>query len=201
MSAFSPKVLELIEALRNLPGVGPKSAQRTALHLLQRNRGAARRLAAALESAAEQVGECDQCRMLTEADVCGLCADPRRDGGLICVVETAGDVVAIENATDYPGRYFVLGGRLSPLDGVGPADLGLERLAQRLSAGGIHELILALTTTAEGEATSHYISEMAAERGVATTRIAHGVPMGGELEQVDRGTLSHAFMGRRHYEQ
>lgn len=190
-----------MDALRTLPGVGPKSAQRMALHLLQRNREGARRLAEALEQASAHVGECERCRMLTEEALCPVCADPGRDDGLICVVENVGDVLALEQATGYRGRYFVLGGRLSPLDGIGPGDLGMEHLERQLASGEIREIILATNTTAEGEATAHYVAEMAAALDVPTTRIAHGVPMGGELEQVDRGTLSHAFLGRRTYDQ
>jgi recombination protein RecR len=192
-----PLLDELMEALRCLPGVGPRSAQRMAFHLLERDREAGRRLARVMAEAMDRIGHCRRCRTLTESEVCALCASPSRDEGLLCVVETPADVMAIEQAVDYRGRYFVLGGRLSPLDGIGPAEIGLDLLDARLDEGGIREVILATNTTVEGEATAHYIGEMARERGIRTTRIAHGVPMGGELEFVDGGTLSHAFAGRR----
>ncbi|MFP4147589.1 MAG: recombination mediator RecR [Halorhodospira sp.] len=200
MSAFSPRLEELVESLRCLPGVGAKSAQRMALHLLQRDRGGAHRLARALEQAVETVGQCCDCGLLTEQERCGLCADPGRTRAVLCVVESSADVFALEQATDYRGLYFVLGGALSPLDGLGPEELGLDRLERRLDGGEVEEIILATNPTIEGEATAHYVQSLAAERGVRTTRIAHGVPMGGALEQVDQGTLSHAFMGRRVYE-
>ena len=199
-SALSPQLDELVEALRRLPGVGAKTGQRMALHLLQRDRDGARRLAAALTRAADTVGECPECGLLTERPRCGICASAERERSLLCLVESTADVAALEQATDYRGRYFVLGGHLSPLDGIGPEELGLDRLERRLDSGEISEIILATNPTVEGEATAHYVSEMAAARGVRTTRIAHGVPMGGALEQVDQGTLSHAFMGRRDYE-
>ncbi|HIP53693.1 MAG TPA: recombination protein RecR [Chromatiales bacterium] len=188
---------QLIDALRCLPGVGPKSAQRMAFHLLERDRDGGRRLSAVLARSMEQIGHCARCRTLTEDEVCGVCANPKRDGALLCVVETPADVMAIEQATGYQGLYFVLGGRLSPLDGIGPRELGLDRLEVRLNDGKVQELILATNPTVEGEATAHYIHEMARRSGVQTTRIAHGVPLGGELEYVDGGTLSHAFAGRR----
>ncbi len=200
MSVFSPRLEELVESLRRLPGVGPKSAQRMALHLLQRDRDGARRLASAIEEAVEQVGHCSECGLLTETGRCGLCASSERRRELLCIVESTADVVALEQATDYSGLYFVLGGHLSPLDGIGPEELGLDRLEQRLAGGEVEEIILATNPTIEGEATAHYLQGLAAENGVRTTRIAHGVPMGGALEQVDQGTLSHAFMGRREYE-
>jgi recombination protein RecR len=187
----------LIEALRCLPGVGPKSAQRLAYHVLERDREGGRRLGMLLGEAVERIGHCARCRTLTEQAVCDLCANPRRDDRLLCVVESPSDVLAIEQATDYRGRYFVLGGRLSPLDGVGPAELGLDALEARLDEGSIEELILATNPTVEGEATAHYLGETARARGIRTTRIAHGVPLGGELEYVDGGTLAHAFSGRR----
>ena len=187
----------LIERLCCLPGVGPKSAQRMAFHLLERDREGGRRLAAALAEAMEKIGHCRQCRTFTESELCAICSNERRNPAQICVVETPADVVAIEQATGYRGRYFVLGGRLSPLDGLGPAEIGLDQLAQRLDEGGVEELILATNPTVEGEATAQYIGEMAAQRGIACSRIAHGVPLGGELEYVDGGTLAHAFSGRR----
>jgi recombination protein RecR len=187
----------LIDSLCCLPGVGPKSAQRMAFHLLERDREGGRRLAAALAEAMEKIGHCRQCRTFTESELCAICSNERRNAAQICVVETPADVVAIEQATGYRGRYFVLGGRLSPLDGLGPAEIGLDQLAQRLDEGGVEELILATNPTVEGEATAQYIGEMAAQRGIACSRIAHGVPLGGELEYVDGGTLAHAFSGRR----
>lgn len=197
---YSPLIDQLIESLRCLPGVGPRSAQRMAFHLLQRDRDGGRRLATAVQEAMDQVGQCRQCRVLTEEPVCGLCASERRDRSLLCVVEGPADVFALEQATDFRGLYFVLMGRLSPLDGVGPEALGLDQLEARLAEGEVQEVILATSPTVEGEATSHYIADLAHERGVRTTRIAHGVPMGGELEYVDSGTLSHAFAGRRDYD-
>jgi len=195
--AYSPLINRLIEDLRCLPGVGPKSAQRMAFHLLERDREGAKRLAASLIEAADRVGHCQQCRTLSETDICPLCANANRDRSLLCVVESPADVRAIEQATNYQGRYFVLMGHLSPLDGIGPADLGLEQLDNRLNEGDIKEVILATNPTVEGEATAHYISEMVKTYDIASTRIAHGVPVGGELEYVDAGTLSHAFSGRR----
>jgi recombination protein RecR len=187
----------LIESLRCLPGVGPKSAQRMAFHLLEHNRDAGRQLAAALLEAMERIGNCSRCRTLSEEPVCALCASDRRDAGLLCVVETPADVQALEQSTGYTGRYFVLMGHLSPLDGVGPEQLGLAQLEARLASGEIRELILATNPTVEGEATAHFISELARAHRVRSTRIAHGVPMGGELEYIDSGTLSHAFAGRQ----
>jgi len=187
----------LIENLRCLPGVGPKSAQRMAFHLLEHNRDGGRQLAEALSLAMEQVGNCSECRTLSEEPVCSLCANPRRDRGLLCVVETPADVQALEQSTGYQGLYFVLLGHLSPLDGIGPEQLGLVRLEARLASGTVKELILATNPTVEGEATAHFISELARAHGVRPTRIAHGVPMGGELEYIDSGTLSHAFAGRQ----
>ena len=192
-----PLLEQLIDGLRCLPGVGPKSAQRMALHILQRDRAGGARLAAVLAEAVRSIGHCRLCRTLTEDDVCVLCSNPSRDDSVLCVVESPSDIVALEQATGYRGRYFVLGGRLSPLDGIGPAELGIDQLRQRLDDLQPAELILATTTTVEGEATAHYVAEIAAERGIATSRIAHGVPLGGELEYVDGGTLAHAFAGRR----
>lgn len=193
----TPLLQQLIDALRCLPGVGPKSAQRMAFHVLERDRPGGRRLAALLADAIERIGHCRRCRTLTEHELCTLCASTRRDDRLLCVVETPVDVLVIEQATDYRGRYFVLGGRLSPLDGIGPKEIGLDQLQARLDEGAIEELILATNPTIEGEATAHYIGELAQARGIRTTRIAHGVPLGGELEYVDGGTLAHAFAGRR----
>ena len=187
----------LVETLRCLPGVGPKSAQRMAFHLLEHNRDGGRQLAEALTLAMEQVGNCQQCRTLSEETVCSLCANDRRDRSVLCVVETPADVQALEQSTGYQGLYFVLMGHLSPLDGIGPEALGLDLLETRLASGEVQELILATNPTVEGEATAHFVSEMARVQGVRTTRIAHGVPMGGELEYIDGGTLSHAFAGRQ----
>lgn len=179
---FGPLIDQLIEALQCLPGVGPKSAQRMTLHLLERDRRGGEALAAALAGALARVGRCSLCRNLSEETLCPICASERRDRGLLCVVETPADVLAVEQAGGYQGLYFVLLGRLSPLDGIGPAEIGLERLAQRVREEGIRELILATNPTVEGEATAYYITEMLRPVGVAVTRIAHGVPLGGELE-------------------
>lgn len=187
---------QLIDALRVLPGVGHKSAQRMAYHLLERQRDGGRRLAATLEAAMERLGHCRRCRDFSEAEVCAICASPARDAHLLCAVETPADRLAIEQATGYRGLYFVLQGRLSPLDGIGPAELGLDLLAQRLQEGEVRELIVATNPTVEGEATAHYLAQLARARGVRPSRLAHGVPLGGELEYVDRGTLSHAFGSR-----
>ncbi len=187
----------LIESLRCLPGVGPRSAQRMAYHLLEHNRDGGRQLAEILTLAMDQVGNCDACRTLSETQTCAICANPRRDRSKLCVVETPADVQALEQSTGFQGLYFVLLGHLSPLDGVGPEQLGLELLEARLSSGEVSELIIATNPTVEGEATAHFVSELARVHGVAATRIAHGVPMGGELEYIDSGTLSHAFASRR----
>jgi recombination protein RecR len=194
---FSPLIDELMAALRCLPGVGPKSAQRMALHLLERDRPGAERLAKSLHKAVEGVGRCQKCRTLTEQPVCGICANPRRDDSLLCVVETPADMLAIEQAGSYQGKYFVLMGHLSPIDGIGPEDIGVDHLLQRLQSESIAEVILATNPTVEGEATAYYISERAKQVGVAVSRIAHGVPLGGELEFIDGGTLAHAFSSRR----
>nr|WP_207148535.1 recombination mediator RecR [Thiococcus pfennigii] len=191
-----PLVSQLIDALRCLPGVGPKSAQRMAFHLLERDRDGGRELARVLAEAMARVTRCRKCRTLSETELCGLCANPRRDATLLCVVEQPSAVIAIEQATDYRGLYFVLGGRLSPLDGIGPDELGLDLLAERLRRDGIAELILATNPTVEGGATAQYIAQLATSAGVGVTRIAHGVPLGGDLEMVDGGTLAHAFVGR-----
>jgi recombination protein RecR len=196
MSSYSPRLTRLIDALRRLPGVGPKSAQRMAFHLLERDRQGADVLRAALGEAAAGIGRCPTCRMFCEDGQCRFCNDSRAATGQVCVVESPADLVAIESSTPYRGRYFVLMGRLSPIDGVGPAELGLTLLAGQLKGGGIKELIIATNPTVEGEATAYYLAEMARGSGVKVTRIAHGVPMGGELEYVDGGTLSHAFTGR-----
>lgn len=195
MSA-SPLLSELIEALRCLPGVGPKSAQRMAYHLLQRNRQGAKQLAESLNKAVDQIGQCQQCRTLTEMEVCSLCSSQNRDRSQLCIVESPSDVPNITQATAYNGLFFVLMGHLSPLDGIGPTDIGLDKLAQRLDEGEVKEVILATNPTVEGEATAHYIAELVASRGIKVTRIAHGVPMGGELEYVNGTTLSRAFDAR-----
>jgi len=195
--AHSPRIERLIEALRCLPGVGPKSAQRMTFHLLERDRAGARRLAEALVEAMDKVGNCSRCRTLSETDICGLCASSSRDAALLCVVESPADVAALEQSTGFRGLYFVLMGHLSPLDGIGPRELGLDLLEARLTTGEVRELILATNPTVEGEATAHYIADMARRQGVRATRIAHGVPLGGELEYIDGGTLSHAFAGRQ----
>lgn len=187
---------QLVDALRCLPGVGPKSAQRMAFHLLERDRDGGRHLARVMADAMERVRRCERCHTLSEQVLCGLCANPNRNPSLLCVIEHPSVMVAIEQATDYRGLYFVLGGRLSPLDGIGPRELGLDALEQRLAEGQVQELILAVSPTVEGSATSQYIAGIAAEHQVRTTRIAHGVPLGGELEYVDGGTLAHAFTGR-----
>ncbi len=197
--AASPLLNQLMTALRCLPGVGPKSAQRMALHLLERDRIGAGRLVETLRMALERIGHCRLCRDLSETDLCTLCASPSRDSSQLCVIETPADVLAVEQATGFQGRYFVLMGHLSPLDGIGPAELGLDVLEARLDEGEIREIILATNPTVEGEATAYYIGELARERGIRATRIAHGVPLGGELESVDGGTLAHAFAGRRDF--
>ncbi|MFO1432433.1 MAG: recombination mediator RecR [Candidatus Competibacteraceae bacterium] len=193
----SPLFNRLLEALRCLPGVGPKSAQRMALHLLERNRDGARHLAETLQEALATIGHCRRCRNLSETELCALCANPTRDPSLLCVVETPADVLAVEQSTGFRGLYFVLMGHLSPLDGIGPAQIGLDQLEARLQEGAAKEVILATNPTVEGGATAHYIAELAREHGIRATRIAHGVPLGGELEYIDGGTLSHAFAGRR----
>lgn len=194
---FSPSLENLIEALRCLPGVGPKSAQRMTLHLLERDREGAVALANALQEAAERVGHCARCRNFTELDVCEVCSDPKRDATIICVVETPADVLAIELSGSFRGIYFVLMGHLSPIDGIGPAEIGLEKFYQRVIDEGIEEVILATNPTVEGEATAYYLTDMLQPGGVRVSRIAHGVPLGGELEYVDGSTLAHALSGRR----
>lgn len=194
---FSPLIDELMASLRCLPGVGPKSAQRMALHLLERDRSGAERLAQSLHRAVEGVGRCQRCRTLTEQAFCGICANTRRDNSLLCVVETPGDVLAIEQAGTYQGKYFVLLGHLSPIDGIGPEDIGVDQLINLLQQESISEVILATNPTVEGEATAFYISERAKNLNVTVSRIAHGVPLGGELEFIDGGTLAHAFSSRR----
>lgn len=194
---LSPLIDGLIAAFQVLPGIGPKSAQRMTLDILQRNREGGVRLAEALSAAVQQVAHCRDCRTLTEGGQCRLCADENRDNGLLCVVESPADILAIEQAGSYRGRYFVLNGRLSPIDGVGPEQLALDKLAGRVRALGVEEVILATNPTVEGEATAHYIAGLLEDEVANVTRIAHGVPIGGELEYVDGGTIVHALQGRR----
>jgi recombination protein RecR len=188
---------ELIQALRCLPGVGPKSAQRMAYHLLQRDSKGAERLAGALGDALGRIKHCARCNTFTEAELCALCASPRRDATLLCVVESPGDLLMMEQSQSYAGLYFVLMGRLSPLDGIGPREIHLDRLVRRATDGQVAEVILATNFTVEGEATAHYIAELVAGKGLKVTRIARGLPVGGELEHVDSGTLAQAVLERR----
>jgi len=189
----------LIDALRALPGVGPKTAQRMAFHLLQGGRDGARTLAQALGEGLSSIRRCKRCRMLTDSDLCSICAAPARDASLLCVVESPADVVAVEQSGSYRGRYFVLHGHLSPLDGIGPEQIGARDFEALLDSGEVREVILATNPTVEGEATAHFLSDVASKRGIRTTRIAHGVPIGGELEYVDGGTLAHALSGRQSF--
>ena len=195
--SYSPLLIRLIDSLRCMPGVGQKSAQRIAFHLLERDRDGAQQLSAALAAAADGIGHCEQCRMFTERKLCTICASSGRDESLLCVVESPADVMAVEDATGFRGLYFVLMGHLSPLDGVGPQELGLDALEKRLQGNAVSELIVATNPTVEGDATAHYLAELAARHKVAASRIARGIPLGGELEYVNGGTLSHAFSGRR----
>ncbi len=201
MAASTTLLDRLVEALRCLPGVGPKSARRMVYHLLERDRHGARHLAQMLLDAMERIGHCEQCRTLSETPVCPVCASTSRDRSLLCVVESPAEVAAIEQSGAYRGRYFVLMGRLSPLDGIGPEELGLDQLEARLDEGELSEVVLATNTTVEGEATAWYIADLVRARGIRVSRIAHGVPLGGELEYVDGNTLSHAFSGRRNLDQ
>ncbi|WP_201315274.1 recombination mediator RecR [Dyella sp. EPa41] len=194
---MSKLLTDLIEALRCLPGVGGKSAQRMAFHLLERDRERGLRLSQVLGQAMRDIGNCSRCRNFSETPVCTLCASSSRDRQVLCVVESPTELAAIEQATGYRGQYFVLLGRLSPLDGLGPQELGLDLLADRLAEGEIEEMIIATNPTVEGEATAHYLAQLARAAGVRPTRLAHGVPLGGELEYVDRGTLAHAFGSRQ----
>ena len=187
----------LIEALRRLPGVGVKSASRMAFHLLQHDREGAQLLAQALQQAAGRIRHCSLCHTFTEDEVCGTCQDPRRDASKLCVVETPADQAAVERTAAYRGRYFVLMGKLSPLDGIGPKDIGLAKLFDRATDGQVQEVILATNFTAEGEATAHVIGEALKQRGLKVTRLARGVPAGSELEYVDLGTIAHALVDRR----
>lgn len=192
-----PLLDRFIEALRCLPGVGPKSAQRMALHLLERDREGGKHLATMLEAAIERIGRCTRCRNLTELETCSICSNPQRDRSLLCIVESPSDVMAIEQATGYRGLYFVLMGRLSPLDGIGPEDLGLDELTTRLAAEPPGEMIIATNPTVEGEATAFYLQRMAQRQNIPVSRIAHGVPLGGELEFTDQSTIAHAFTSRQ----
>ncbi len=192
----SPKLAHLIEALCCLPGIGKKSAQRIAYHVLERDRDGARKLAASMNDAMDSIGHCQRCRTFSETEICLLCASHKRDRALLCVVESPADVVSIEQS-DYRGLYFVLMGHLSPLDGIGPDEIGLTELGQLFGEGEIQEVILATNTTMEGEATAHFIGEMVKKRNLKVTRIAHGIPMGGGLEYVNSRTISHAMAGRR----
>ena len=198
--AFSPLLHKLLQALRCLPGVGPRTAQRMAFHLLERDRDGAKVLIQALTEGLERIGECNQCRMLSEDPVCWICSSSERDASLLCVVESPADVLAVEDSAVFNGRYFVLQGRLSPLDGIGPDELGLGLFEQQIATGKIREIILATGSTVEGEATAGYLASLAQQNGVAVSRIAHGVPIGGELEYVDRSTLSRAISGRQSLE-
>ena len=194
----SPSSLEeLVEALRCLPGVGPKSAQRMAYYLLQRDKPGAQRLARALDDALSRIRHCEKCNSFSEDAVCALCRSPRRDATQLCVVETPSDLAMVEQSQAYAGLYFVLMGRLSPLDGIGPKDIHLDRLLRRATDGAVREVILATNFTVEGEATAHYAAEMLAARGLKVTRIARGLPVGGEIEHVDSGTLAQAVIERR----
>ena len=188
---------ELIQALRCLPGVGPKSAQRMAYHLLQRDRQGAGRLASALSGSVERIRHCARCNTFTEGEICALCASARRDPTLLCVVETPGDLLMMEQSQSYAGLYFVLMGRLSPLDGIGPREIHLDRLVRRATDGQVAEVVLATNFTVEGEATAHYIAELLSAKGLKVSRIARGLPVGGELEHVDAGTLAQAVLERR----
>lgn len=197
---FSPLVHELIDALKCLPGVGAKSAQRMAFYLLERNRVGGSKLSHSLKNAMENVGHCQQCRTFTEQAICEICQNPKREiVQQLCIVESPADVIAIEQTSEFKGKYFILMGHLSPIDGIGPEDLGLDVLSTLLASDNFNEVILATNPTVEGEATAHYIAELASKYNVDVSRIAHGVPVGGELEYVDGNTLSHALSGRKRY--
>ncbi len=195
--SYSPLLIRLIDTLRCMPGVGRKSAQRIAFYLLERDRSGAEKLSDALADAAKNIGHCIRCRMLTEHEICDICSLVGRDESQLCVVESPADVMAVEDATGYRGLYFVLMGHLSPLDGIGPDELGISVLEDRLAGRKVNELIIATNPTVEGDATAHFLADLAGKYDVQASRIAHGVPLGGELEYVDGGTLSHAFFGRR----
>ena len=193
---FSSLITRLVRALQILPGVGPKTATRIALHLVQKDQNAGQELADALHDAVARIRECIHCRNVSDEKICELCANPKRDTSLICVVETPGDAYAIESAGSFSGRYFVLHGHLSPIDGIGPSDLGLALLRERVLAESVNEVIVATGTSAEGEATAHYIASMFSKDRLYVTRIAHGVPAGGELSYTDMNTINHALRGR-----
>jgi len=192
----APLLKQLIDSLCCLPGVGPKSAQRMAFHLLERDRNGGQLLSSVLQRSMSDIGHCESCQTFTEQALCKLCTNPKRNDELLCIVETPAELLAIEQATGFSGRYFVLGGRLSPLDGIGPAEIGMPKLIKRLDNGLVKEVILATNPTIEGAATAQYISDLTHQRQIKTSRIAHGVPLGGDLEFVDGGTLSHAFSDR-----
>lgn len=197
---LSPAIDALVDDLKRLPGVGQKTAQRMAFYLLERDREGAQALSTSLQQAVDKVGHCQRCRTLTEEPLCRICANPKRaESGVICVVETPADVLAIEQTSQFQGRYFVLMGHLSPLDGIGPADIGLDELEQQLKEDAVEEVILATNPTVEGDATAHFIADIAEQLNINTTRIAHGVPVGGELGYVDQTTLGHAFSGRKQF--
>ena len=196
MASLGPTIDHLIDAFRCLPGVGPKSAQRMAFHILERNRDGGQQLADVLTQALAKIQHCEQCRILSETPVCHRCADEQRRQDQLCIVEMPSDILSIELATHYKGRYFVLSGHLSPLDGIGPEALGIPQLIALFAQNTIQEVILATNPTVEGEATAHYIGQLAKAKDIHITRLAHGIPLGGELEYVDSGTLSHAFSGR-----
>jgi len=194
---YSPLISELIESFRVLPGVGPKSAQRMAYYLLEQNRSGGHQLAKVLEKALDNVTHCEQCRNLSEEPICSLCSSPSRHSDEICIVESPSDVIAIEQSGIFRGKYFVLMGHLSPIDGIGPEEIGLNQLQARLSSEKVVEIIIATNPTVEGEATAHYIQQMVQEQKIKVTRLAQGIPIGGELEYIDSGTLSQAFISRK----
>lgn len=194
--SFSPLIQRLITAFRCLPGVGPKSAARMVFHLLERDRDGAKQLAVFLEESLQKIGHCSLCRTLSEDPLCRLCSNPIRDPSILCVVESPADVLAVEQTGGFKGRYFVLMGHLSPIDGIGPEDIGIDHFRARLNSGEIEEVILATNPTVEGEATAFYLAELVKSRKIRATRIAHGVPLGGELEYIDGGTLTRALTAR-----
>ena len=196
-SAASPEIERLIQLLARLPGLGPRSARRAALHLIQKRDALLEPLAEAMKVAAERIVTCSQCGNIDTADPCAICRDPRRETGLICVVETVADLWALERATAVAGRYHVLGGTLSPLDGVGPDDLNVAGMVARVKAGGVTEVVLAMNATVDGQTTAHYVTDLLEGTGVSISRLAHGVPVGGELDYLDEGTLSAAIRSRR----
>jgi len=194
---FTPALENMINALRALPGVGKKSAQRMAFHLLERDRDAASQISVALNEALEKIGHCVSCRMFAEGELCPICASTKRDDSILCVVETPADVIAIEQTGCFSGKYFVLMGHLSPIDGIGPNDIGIPLLQEKFKLGEVKEVILATNPTVEGEATAHFLAELAKQFSITASRIAHGVPIGGELEYIDQSTIQHAFAGRQ----